>query len=402
MRTKRGKRAARERSEVGGFFYWLGISIGTLWILRALDSAYNFYGFPDLTKAEHDLPAPPGRLSVVVPARNEEKMIGKALESLLALDHPDYEVIAVDDRSEDRTGIVMDSLAALPEAKGRLRVIHVRELPAEWLGKAHAMWTGAKAATGDWILFTDADVVFAPESLRRAVAFAEVTRTDHLVVFPTLDVHGFGEAMMNAFFQMAFGTTFGPRRVADPKWKIVYVGAGAFNLVRRSAYEAIGTYQALRYEVIDDLKLGKLLKRAGFQQRIAMGRDLLRLRWIEGAWGLVRNLTKNTYAAVGYRTLAALLLALVVVLFNVVPFAAPLLPAPVSHGYWAALGAIFGFYLGMWLLARTNPLMFLLHPVSSLIMTYAIVFSVVTTLRQGGVVWRGTLYPLRELRRRMV
>jgi hypothetical protein len=392
---------------VEAFLYWMGIVVAAVWVLRGLDTAYNFWGFPDLTKAEHDLLPPevegrPVRVSIVVPARNEERMIGRALLSLLALEYPDYEVIAVNDRSDDRTGIVMDATAALPEAQGKLRVVHVRELPPDWLGKAHAMWTGAGASTGDWILFTDADVVFAPDSLRRALAFAERTATDHLVLFPTLEVHTLGEAMMNAFFQLTFGTTFGPRRVADPRWKIVYVGAGAFNLVRRRAYEAIGTYAALRYEVIDDLKLGKMLKRAGFQQRMAMGRGLLRLRWIEGALGMVNNLKKNTFAALGYRTWAAPLLALAVVVFNILPFAAPLLPAPISYGYWVALAMIFAFYLGMGWMARTNPLLFVLHPVASAIMTYTIVVSMVATLRQGGVVWRGTKYPLSELRRRRV
>jgi glycosyltransferase involved in cell wall biosynthesis len=385
---------------VSAFLYWLGVVIGALWVARGLDTAYNYYGFPDLTKPEHDLPAPGARLSVVVPARNEEKMIGKGLHSLLKLDYRDYEIIAVDDRSEDRTGIIMESLAAKPEAQGKLKVIHITELPPDWLGKAHAMWTGAKAATGDWILFTDADVVFAPESLRRAVGFAERTRADHLVLFPTIETHNLGEAMMNAFFQLTFGTMFGPRRVADPKWKMVYVGAGAFNLVRRSAYEAMGTYAALRYDVIDDLNLGKLIKRAGFQQRMAMGLGLLRLRWIEGTMGMTQNLTKNAFAAFRYSVSITVLLMAAGVILNVLPFAAPLLPWPISQGYWVALAAILAFYLGMWWRVGTSPLLFVLHPVSFLIMSSAVVQSVGSTLRNGGVVWRGTRYPLEELRRR--
>jgi len=133
-----------------------------------------------------------------------------------------------------------------------------------------------------------------------------------------------------------------------------------------------------------------------------MGRGLLRLRWIEGTLGMVNILKKNTFAALGYRAWAASLLALAVVVFNILPFAAPLLPAPLSHGYWVAVAMILAFYLGMGWMARTNPLLFVLHPVASAIMTYTIVVSVVATLRQGGVVWRGTKYPLSELRRRMV
>jgi len=181
---------------------------------------------------------------------------------------------------------------------------------------------------------------------------------------------------------------------------MVYVGAGAFNLVRRSAYEAMGTYAALRYDVIDDLNLGKLIKRAGFQQRMAMGLGLLRLRWIEGTMGMTQNLTKNAFAAFRYSVSITVLLMAAGVILNVLPFAAPLLPWPISQGYWVALAAILAFYLGMWWRVGTSPLLFVLHPVSFLIMSSAVVQSVGSTLRNGGVVWRGTRYPLEELRRR--
>ena len=130
----------------------------------------------------------------------------------------------------------------------RLRVIHHRELPAGWLGKTHAMWTAANQAKGEWLLFTDADVLFKPDSVRRAMAYAEAERADHIVVFPQMIMKRPGEFMMIAFFQTMFVFGHRPWKVADPKSKD-HMGVGAFNLIRRSSYESVGSYEALRMEV---------------------------------------------------------------------------------------------------------------------------------------------------------
>src|SRR5260370_811868 len=148
----------------------------------------------------------------------------------------------------------------------RLKVIHISELPAGWLGKTHAMWTAGLHASGDWLLFTDADVLFKPDSLRRAVAYAEAERADHVVLFPRMIMKGPGERMMIAFFQVLFVFGRRPWKVADPKARD-HMGVGAFNLVRRPVYDAVGTYRALRMEVLDDMKLGKVIKNASFGQR---------------------------------------------------------------------------------------------------------------------------------------
>src|SRR5262249_44980479 len=150
-------------------------------------------------------------LTIVVPARNEEAEIEPALRSLLQLNYPQFEVVAVDDRSTDQTGAIMDRIAAEPAAHGRLRIIHVQELPSGWLGKLHAMWLGSsESATlrntvqqgSEWLLFTDADCVFHPESLRRAVHYAMKTNTEHLVLFPTAHMKTLGEQMLISFPQV--------------------------------------------------------------------------------------------------------------------------------------------------------------------------------------------------------
>src|SRR5580698_1937276 len=190
------------------YLYWIsGIILGLAWFSRLVDAALGMPSVADVSFPQWDRnpvsTAGNPRVSIIVPARNEEAAIEPALRSLLALDYDNYEVIAVDDRSTDRTGEIMErigrsqqdlepnsggapGLAAFARPGNRLRVIHHRELPSGWLGKTHAMWTAANSATGDWLLFTDADVLFKPDSVRRALAYAESERADHVVLFPQM------------------------------------------------------------------------------------------------------------------------------------------------------------------------------------------------------------------------
>ena len=285
------------------WFLWIsGGLLAFAWFSRIVDAAFGMPSVADIARPEWDRsPArPQPRVSIVVPARNEEKHIAETLTRLLALEYSNYEVIAVNDRSTDSTGLRMDEVAARPEALGKLKIVHVNQLPPGWMGKTHAMWSASEQASGEWLLFTDADVLFKPGTLRRAIAYAEAGKADHLVLLPRMIMKLPGEKMMMAFFQTLF--VFGHRlwKVADPKAKD-HLGVGAFNLVRKSTYDAVGTYKALRMEVIDDMKLGKVIKNAGFAPRVVFGEDLVSLRWAEGAFGIVNNLTKNFFALLQFQ-----------------------------------------------------------------------------------------------------
>ncbi len=386
------------------YFHWIaGCILGVAWFSRIVDAALGVPKIPDIARAEWDR-RPPGnlRVSIIVPARNEEENIEPPLTQLLSLDYDNYEVIAVDDRSTDDTGAIMDRIGESPAAHGRLKVIHVEELPSGWLGKTHAMWSASQQASGDWLLFTDADVFFKPDSLRRALAYAEAARADHVVVFPRIVMHHPGEKMMIAFFQTLFVFGHRPWKVADPKTKD-HMGVGAFNLIRRPVYDAIGTYQALRFEVLDDMKLGKVVKNAGYAQRVAFGEDLISVRWAKGALGVVDNLTKNFFAVLSFQWWRSLVSAAGLAFLNLVPF----LGIWLAHGwarlpYAVALISMFSIYVGMSLKSSVPPYYFLLHPVSTSLFIYLTLRSMTLTLSRGGVVWRGTFYPLDELRRGMV
>jgi glycosyltransferase involved in cell wall biosynthesis len=387
-----------------GYLLWIaGCILALAWFSRIAEAALGVPSIADISKPQWDRqPATRARVSIIVPARNEEEDIEQGLRGLLALDYDNYEIIAVDDRSTDCTGEIMDRMAASPAGRGRLRVVHVSELPSGWLGKTHAMWSAGLVATGDWLLFTDADVLFKPDVLRRALAYAEAENADHVVVFPRIIMKQPGEKMMIAFFQTLF--TFGhrPWRVADPDTKD-HMGVGAFNLVQRTAYEAVGTYKALRMEVVDDMKLGKVLKNARFRQRNVFGDDLISVRWAKGAMGVVDNLTKNFFAVLSFQWWRTVASVFGLFFLNLGPF----LGIWLAHGwarvpYVVALGSMFLIYLGMSFKSSIPAYYFLLHPVSTMMFEYTLLRSMFLTLRDDGVTWRGTKYPLEELRKGVV
>lgn len=283
-----------------------------------------------------------------------------------------------------------------------LKVIHISELPTGWLGKTHAMWTAGLQATGDWLLFTDADVLFKPDTLRRAIAYAEEESADHVVLFPRMIMQRAGERMMIAFFQALFVFGHRPWKVADPKAKD-HMGVGAFNLVRRRVYDAVGTYQALRMEVLDDMKLGKVVKNSGFAQRNVFGDDLICLRWAEGAFGVVNNLTKNFFAVLSFQWPRTVATIIALGFVNLGPF----LGIWLAHGgarllYGVALASLFLIYYGMSERSGVRPYYFFLHPVSTALFMYTLLRSMVHTFSNDGIVWRGTKYPLDELRKGLV
>ena len=170
-------------------------------------------------------------------------------------------MIAVDDRSEDGTGAILEAAA---RKHARLKPVRVDSLPSGWLGKPHALERAYERSNGEWLVFTDADVHFAPDLLRRSIALAERRGWDHLTLLGTLKMFSFGEKIAMTFFAMAFAIGTRPWAASNPKSR-AYNGVGAFQLIRRGMYEAIGTHRRLAMEVVDDMKLGKLVKDGEFR-----------------------------------------------------------------------------------------------------------------------------------------
>lgn len=385
--------------------FWIsGLLLALIWLVPTLQLVLHASEVADLTQPEwnprQDAALP--SLTIVVPARNEEVEIEAALRSLLQLNYPQYQIVAVNDRSTDQTGAIMERLAAEPASAGKLLVLHVRELPSGWLGKVHAMWLGAQQVQSDWLLFTDADCVFHSDSLRRAIhyATANTTAVDHLVLFPTAHMKTLGERMMIAFPQVMSSFAMRPWKVRDPNARD-HVGVGAFNLILRSAYEAIGTYEKLRLEVVDDLKLGETIKKAGLRQDVVFGPELVTLRWAVGAAGVVANLEKNLFAFLQFRISLVLAVCAVTFFLCVCPFVG-LFQAPgwAKTGFAAAVAMIALAYTFTGRYMASSPLLFLTCPIAAIVFAFATLQSAFLALRDGAITWRGTKYPLSELKKK--
>jgi hypothetical protein len=334
------------------------------------------------------------RISVVAPALNEERNLEPAVRSLLAQDYPDYEVVIVDDRSTDATPAILARLAAEDR---RLKVVTVRELPEGWLGKNHANMRGAAAASGEVLLFTDADVVLAPSTLDRAVAYLERHGLDHLTAAPATVMPGLVN-QFTLYFGLLFTLYVRPWAARDPTSR-AHVGIGAFNMVRAAAYRAIGGHERIRLRPDDDLKLGKLLKLAGFRQDFVAGRGLVSVEWYASWRGLRDGLMKNLFAGAEYRTArVAAGVAVHVLLLALPPFAL----AWTQGLAWQLNLSCLGLYLWAGVLATpafgTARWAGVLLPFLALFGAYLMVRATWLTLARGGIEWRGTRYPLAALR----
>lgn len=280
-------------------FAWV-IALG--WVGKLVESAWGVRRVPNLLEPEYDLePAGSPQVVVIVPARNEEANVGACLESLIGQDYENLRILAVDDRSTDGTGAVMEGLA---KARGeRMERMTVTKLPAGWLGKTHAMAMAADYVIArerpEYLLFTDADIIFQSDALRRAIAQAEVTQADHLVVLPTTIVKTRGEAILLAYMQTMSLWAIRPWRVADERAKRDSVGVGAFNMIRTTAYKKLGGFAAAPMEILEDLDLGRRVKGAGLRQRVATAPGMVSVHWAAGAVGIMTGMTKNLFAVFG-------------------------------------------------------------------------------------------------------
>lgn len=343
--------------------------------------------------ATHDPSLP--RVSIIVSARDEERGIERAILSMLRQEYPDLEVVAVDDRSTDATGEILESIAA---SDNRLRVLRISTLPPGWLGKNHALCAGASAATGSLLLFSDADVVMDASVLGRAVPYLLENQIDHLAAPPRVIVRGlFSHAVMSAFGPL-FSIYAQPWRAKVPT-SSKHVGMGAFNLLRASVYRAIGGHARIAMRPDDDMKLGKLVKTGGFKQEFVIGTTLLSVEWYASFRQMVRGLMKNMFAGVEYSATLAVAGSLAQLLLNVWPFVSVV----ATDGWTRGLNAVVVAVIYSVLLVNSGHygaprVSIFLFPLGAILCSYILLRSMVVTLLNDGVEWRGTHYPLEQLR----
>lgn len=374
---------------------WTASATLLLTTIAAIDLLVGSRSIHALRDVAPGLPADFPRVSVVVAARNEQRNIREALKSLLALEYPDFELIVVNDRSEDGTGRILDDVAA---SNDRLRVIHIEVLPSGWLGKNHALWVGSRQATGELLLFTDADIVMQPSVLSRAVAFLETRQLDHLAATPSMIMPTALLGMFGASFVIFFSLFSRPWKAKDPRNRC-HIGIGAFNLVRSSAYRHVGGHETIRLRPDDDVKLGKIVKSAGFRQDIAYAPEFLAVEWYASLGEVVRGLEKNAFSGADYNIPLVLTGVLVHTLCSIWPFMAVFLTGgTVQVLYTATVAVLLVTVADSCRFHGSRPVYAFGYPLMSALFVYILLRTMLLNLIQGGIRWRGTFYSLKELK----
>jgi cellulose synthase/poly-beta-1,6-N-acetylglucosamine synthase-like glycosyltransferase len=334
-------------------------------------------------------------VSLIAPARNEERHIERAVRSLVALDYPRLEITLVNDRSTDSTGEILDRLAAeFPQ----LNVVHLTELPPGWLGKNHALQLGADRSHGEWLLFTDADIVFEPTSLRRAIAYATANQLDHLAGWPDVTSPSWFLSAFMLTFSIYFFLYVRVWAIRIP-WSTAHIGIGAFNLVRTSVYHAVGGHQTIHMRPDDDLKLGKIIKCAGYRQDVIHGGDMLSLEMYQSIGELIRGLEKNAFSGADYSVALTVFSSLLSLLFNVWPFLGVfLVPAPTRWIYLAICLTLWALAFFAALGTKSPKSCALAFPLGVLLFVYIQWRTMILNYYHNGIRWRDTHYSLAELK----
>lgn len=379
-----------------------GLAATAVWLFAAVQAVRMQRVMARFGMRLPDIPSapPPGepwpKVSIIVPGRNEEAAFEAAIRSFLSQDYPSLEIVAIDDRSTDATPGILERLA---RAEPRLKVVRIEELPVGWLGKNHANREGARRASGDWLLFTDADVRFGPDTVRRAVSFGLRHRLGHVVALPQFVTGGFLESSFVSTFCFFFSLKVRLWQLLEPRTR-AYIGSGTFNLVRREDYAGCGGHDRLRLEVADDMKLGLLLRRSGTRQGAFDSCGAVRVRWQDGFVASMQGLVKNAFSGMEWRWDVAIGSAAGIACISVLPAILLLLAPPELRPWLAPPVALAMLIHGAAARRFTggSGLEGIAHPVMAALLIGVILWSAIRASWRDGIDWRGTRYRLAELR----
>ena len=334
-------------------------------------------------------------VSIVIPALNEGESIEKTLRSIMALEYPNFEVIAVNDRSTDNTGTILERWKGLYP---NLTVIEVDTLPASWLGKPHALYQGARRSKGEYILFSDADVLLEKSALGRAMRYMVEEKLDHLAVTFDIVPHGGLYNMMLIEVGIGMLSILKPWRASNQN-RPESAGVGAFNLVSREAYLESGTHEAIANHVIDDIGLGILIKSNGFKQEFLMGEGLITVDWYSSTRHLIEGLEKNVFAAFNFRISGPFGVTLLMIALVIWPHIGLFLTEGFAFGMNAIVVLLrFSVFCAFACVLKFRFVDLLWYPVTPFVALYTLWNSVLVTLIRGGIRWRGTHYPRNTLK----
>lgn len=372
------------------------ISVGTLFYLVFLIIEFSI-GFNFIKKLStqntlriDSLPA----ISIIFSARNEEQILQKSIKSMLNMNYPQFEIIAINDRSTDNTQAILDQFEYHPLFKSK----RIDCLPKSWLGKNHALHVASQSAQGEWLLFTDADVLMKPDLLSKSISYAIQNNLDHLTIYENHIKNGFWLKILYLASYITYSMAFKPWRIKY-FWSKKSLGHGAFNLIKKSCYLKCGGHQAIAMECLDDLKLGELIKSKGYKQDTVDGKFYIEREWYSSLGEMINGLRKNSFAYFNYSFMAFFINFFLGMLF----FISPVFIALLSSGKLQFLAYI-NILLTLWMAVivakhfQLQKLFVFFYPLGILMLFYTVWNSVVATYRHQGIIWRDTHYSLKELR----
>ncbi|WP_029326320.1 glycosyltransferase [Bacillus sp. m3-13] len=336
-------------------------------------------------------------LSVIVAAKDEEKHIEASLLSQFQQTYANIEWIVVNDRSTDQTGSIIDRMA---KTEPRMRCIHIEHLSEGWLGKNHALYEGFLQSKGEYILFTDADIIFEKDTVSKAITYFQNQKLDHLTLAPNLKGSSFWTNAFVSFFLFGFGYFKRPWKSNDPKSKSA-IGIGAFNLLTRNAYEEIGTHRNIKMRPDDDLMLGRQIKEAGKKQHLALALTHLQVEWYPDLRSALVGLEKNTFAGLFYSYFMVLFAISGLFLSQLFPFIALFVTTGTTQLIFllSILMLFLAYNQTANKMAKGANIYLTVFPVTVLLFIYSIARATILTLYRGGIIWRGTFYSIKQLKK---
>ncbi len=374
---------------VAGCSYWtIGVILAfrMMRIIRPID--------------DYDLPEPPQwpKVSIIISALNEADTIEDAIKTKLNSDYPDFEIIIVNDRSTDGTREIIDRVATTDD---RIKVIHIEELPDGWLGKPHALSQAVKIATGDFFLFTDADVFISKDLMRKSIAFCENKKIDQLGIGPMVFSNN---VLMNTVLLTFFRTFFLGTRgwaIDMPKFR-PFSGIGAYNLVRRSAFESTEGFEWLKCEIADDAGLAMMIQLAGGKVWVVLGLENLVVTWYPSLKEMAVGMERGSFATVGNFTLTGTIsMALLMLTIELSPLLSLMMVGMPWLQWFGLFNVVFGLIgvisLAAWMKCPVHAA--LLWPIGSVIFLSMWIRGGWLGWRRGGLIWRDTFYSKEMLKK---
>jgi len=377
------------------------IAVSITWILLLRSMWITFKYSPFLDKFEQK-PHQNPKVSIILPARNEEKFIERCINSLLDQDYQNYEIIAIDDRSDDNTGHIIKSIA-----KKNSKVIYIlaEPKPDGWMGKNWACMEGFRRASGDLLLFTDADTFHSSKTISLAVGHLTSENLDALTVIPKMLCLDTWTKITLPVLSTFLHTRFSAIRVNDSSKKTGYF-FGSFYIIKKSVYEKAGTHEGVRNEIVEDGALGKKVKEMGFRLKMVRGEHLVDAVWARDwstLWhGLKRLMIPLFLQAKGMAL--GIFFAVLFLLFMPFPLLAYSLVLPQTNSFMILFGsAIFAsglIYLASAIDAKKGLSLGLEYiifaPLGSAIIVSGFASGILHAKKNDSVKWRGRTYSMAD------